>query len=143
MTTIYRIGTGVALALALAASAAPASAGVLDPNANGSYVPAGGVDPTQVLSPSPRGVAIVLGQAPSARPAEHPNRGGAPASATRLPADSSSPAGDTPRGSAASPGNTFEWGAAGIGAAGMLLLVSAGIAVAVTTRRQRRRLTTS
>jgi len=182
-------------ALAIAASATPASARPFDLNANGSNVPAGSGS-TQALSPSPRGVAIVLGQTPSDSAAARPNPdeqtqqtsntstgrparvAGVPrcpvrgpcippvslaaqglrleaeaaalahhrspvASTTGSPTDGSSTTGHSPRVSAASSGETFEWGDAGIGAAGMLLLVSAGVGVAVTTRRQRHRVTAS
>ena len=194
MTIIHRIGTGVALALALATSAGPASARPIDLNANSAYVSAGSIR-TNVVSSSPRGSAIVLGQSPSASPAAHPNpaeqtqqrsdaaagravrvagvprcpvrgpcispdstlprglsaeeaaalgyRGGPVATTTGSPTDGSSASGHSPRLRAASSGETFGWGDAGIGAAGMLLLVSAGVGVAVTARRQRHRVTAS
>lgn len=194
MSTIRRIGTGVGLALAVFAGAAAASARVLDLNANGSYVPAGGAR-TQALNPSPRGLALVLGQTPSASPAVHPKpdeptrhtrdadarrdervalvrrcpgrgpcisldnirtqglsqggaaalvyRGGPPASTIGSPTDVSRASGHSPRRTPSSTGETFGWGDAGIGAAGMLLLITAGMAVAVTIRRQRHRVTAS
>ena len=175
--------------------AAAASARVLDLNANGSYVPAGGAR-TQALNPSPRGLALVLGQTPSASPAVHPKpdeptrhtrdadarrdervalvrrcpgrgpcisnldnirtqglsqggaaalvyRGGPPASTIGSPTDVSRASGHSPRRTPSSTGETFGWGDAGIGAAGMLLLITAGMAVAVTIRRQRHRVTAS
>jgi hypothetical protein len=189
MPNIRRIGTRVALALAVFAGAAPASARVLDLNANGSYVPAGGAH-TQALNPSPRRLALALGQTPNASPAvrpkpdEHtrytrdgdagrdervavvrrcPGRGpcisldnirtqglsqggtaalgyrGGPASTTGSSTYVSRASGR----SASSTGETFGWGDAGIGAAGMLLLITAGVGVAVTIRRQRHRVTAS
>jgi hypothetical protein len=154
MTTIHRIGTGVALAITLATSAAPASARVLDLNANGSYVPAGPVN-AQALNPSRGGSAPVQTQAPSASPAliqglrlkaeaaALGHRGGAVASTTGSPTARSNTTAHSPRVTALSSGGPFGWGDAGIGAAGMLLLVSVGAGVAVTTRRQRRRVTAS
>jgi hypothetical protein len=187
MSNIRRIGTRVALALAVFAGAAPASARVLDLKANGSYVPAGGGH-TQALNPSPRRLALLLGQTPNAavrpKPDEHtrytrdgdagrdervalvrrcPGRGpcislddirtqglsqggtaalgyrGGPASTTGSPTYVSRASGH----SASSTGETFGWGDAGIGAAGMLLLITAGVGVALTIRRQRHRVTAS
>lgn len=195
MSTIRRIGTGVALALAVLASAAPASARVLDLNANGSDGPAGGAH-TQALSPSPRGLALVLGQTPNASQAVRPEPGeyttrrtrdsdagrdervasvphcpgrgpcisldniltqgpsqkeaaalgyrdGPPASTIGSPTYVSRASGDSPRRTASSAGEAFGWGDAGIGAAGMLLVITAGVGVAVTIRRQRHRVTVS
>jgi hypothetical protein len=184
----------LALALALIAGGAPASARLLDLNANGSYAAAGSVG-AQLLGASPRGSAIALGQTASANPAVRPNpdqqtqqasdngagrhvrvapvqrcpahglctspdstltqglseekaaalshRDGSVASSIGSRTDGSSTSGNFPGPIAAGSGEPFQWGDAGIGAAGMLLLVSAAVGVAVTTRRKRHRVPAS
>jgi hypothetical protein len=69
--------------------------------------------------------------------------GGAVAPIAGSRTDGSSPSGHSPGSTAASSGETFGWGDAGIGAAGMLLLISAGVGVAIMTRRQRHRVAAS
>jgi hypothetical protein len=115
------------------------------------------------LNPSPRGVAIgltqvhgagrVVGGAPDQQilpagdpGARHDVRFAGFAHCPRVgpcaPPDSVTTQGSRHHSSSAtavSPPEAFQWGDAGIGAAGMLLLVAAGGGVAVATRRQRHR----
>jgi hypothetical protein len=69
--------------------------------------------------------------------------GGRVASTTGSRTDGLSPRGHSPAVTSVSSGGTFEWGDVGIGVAGTLLLVSAGVAVAVMTRRRRHRVMAS
>lgn len=121
MTTTHRITTGILAAVALATSAAPASARQFDLNANGSYVPAGSAT-TQASSQS-AGVScgdICSGHGYSAT-STLPT---APLTIVRV----------TPRDSG------FDWGDAGIGAAGgfAVSMIGLGGVLAVSTRRTRR-----
>jgi hypothetical protein len=143
MTTTHRISTGVALALALAASAAPASARPFDLNANGSYVPAGSAS---MQAPSqPTGVPPILA---APKPSQR--------AALRQAQQQERPASTGPRSEVVSGGgygpiNTpatvvrglahgggFDWGDAGIGAAGGLGLALVGVGGAFAISQQRR-----
>ncbi|MDQ6819814.1 MAG: hypothetical protein M3076_05650 [Actinomycetota bacterium] len=109
MTTTHHITAGVVLALALGASAAPASARPFDINPNGSYVPAGSVS---MQAPSRSATPIVPAGTSNLRSAR--------------PTVASSPDG-------------FQWGGAGIGAAGgvVLSMIGVGGALAMSQRRTR------
>lgn len=105
------------------------------------------------LNPSPRGVAIVLGHTANPQASAYPGHRARVASVPRCPRvgpcispysiATHSSGGHSAHPTAASSQQAFQWGDAGIGAAGMLLLLSAGGAVAIATRRQRHRITTS
>jgi hypothetical protein len=71
------------------------------------------------------------------------HRGGSVASSIGSRTDGSSTSGHSSGPNAAASDGTFQWGDAGIGAAGMLLLVSAAVGLSVTTRRQRHRVPAS
>lgn len=110
MTTIHRISTGLALMLALAVIAAPASARPFDLNANGSYVPA-----TTTTNSGARSDVSSTNGYDFAR---------VPSSVVRIVS------GDT----------GFDWGDAGIGAAGgfALSMIGIGGALVVSQRHTRR-----
>ncbi len=118
MTTTHRISTGVVLALALAAGGAPgASARPVGPD-----TPASGANPPATAVYSRQDKSIVPSTAPSrtARLAQ----ASAPAAVVRVQV----------------PASGFDWGDAGIGAAGGLALSMIGLggALAVSQRRTRR-----
>jgi hypothetical protein len=121
----------------------------------------------RVLNPSPRGVAIVLGQATSASPVGRPNpigqmpqtsdpgarRSESAASVPRCPrvGPCISPYGIVTHGSgthsvhqtADASQKGFQWDAAAIIATGMLLLLSGACMAAIVTRRRRHHATAS
>jgi hypothetical protein len=155
MTTTHRIGISVALALTLAASAAPASARPVDLNANGSYVTAGTASmqaasqttgaPPILAAPNPAQRAALRKaqqQQLLAYSAYNPPKSAKYSSAemnayaytthTRIPNTVAH---------AASHHGGFDWGDAGIGAAGGLglTLVGVGGAFAITHQRRARR----
>jgi hypothetical protein len=154
MTTTHHISTGVALALALAASAAPASARPNDLNTNGSYTPAGSAS-TQAPSQPTRLPPILAAPKPSQqaalRQAQQQERLAyayhQPNSATYSSAEMNAYASATPTGipstvvHVVSHDGRFDWGDAGIGAAGGLglALVSVGGSVAISQQRRARR----
>jgi hypothetical protein len=111
VTTIHRISTGLALMLALAVIAAPASARPFDLNANGSYVPA-----TTTTNSGARSDVSSTNGYDFAR---------VPSSVVRIVS------GDT----------GFDWGDAGIGAAGGLALAMVGLGGAVVVSQSRARRT--
>ena len=155
MTTTHRISTGVALALALAASAAPASARPIDLNANGSYVPAGSASmqaPSQPTQPT-RLPPILAAPKPSQRAAlRHAQQQKRlaylahhqPNDARYSSAEMNAYAYATPTGvpstvvHVASHDGRFDWGDAGIGAAGGLGLALVGVGGAFAISQQRR-----
>lgn len=110
MTTIHRISIGLALTLALALIAAPAFARTFELKANGSYVPA-----TTPTNSGPRSDVLSTNGYDTAR---------VPPTVVRIIS------GDT----------GFDWGDAGIGAAGGLALAMVGLGgwVAVSQSRARR-----
>jgi hypothetical protein len=155
MTNTHRTSTGVALALALAVSAAPASARPFDLAANGSFVPA---DSARVQAPSlpTRLPPILAAPEPSQRAAlrheEQQERlaylaDHQPNSARYRSAEMNAYASATPTGAPStvvhivSHDGRFDWGDAGIGAAGGLglALVSVGGAAAISQQRRARR----
>jgi hypothetical protein len=156
MTTTHRIGTSVALALALVASAAPAGARPFDLNASGSEVPAGSPSmhvssqPTQpagvppVLSVATRSQRAALQQAQQherlAYLAHHQPKG-AQYSSAEMNAYATRTGVPSTVVRVVSHDGRFDWGDAGIGAAGGLglALVGLGGAFAISQQRQARR----
>ena len=140
MTTTHRITTGVALALALGISAAPASARTFDLAANGSYVPAATAAAAQPSSPAS---SAACGDVCSG--GGYSSTSGQPTNPTiYVPAVSASTQAYSPPTNPTivhlTAGNSgFDWGDAGIGAAGgiALSMVGLGGALVVSQRRTR------
>jgi hypothetical protein len=154
MTTTHRIATSLALALTLAASAAPAGARPFDLNASGSEVPAGSPGMHASSQTQPAGVSPILSvatrsQRAALQQAQHQERlaylahqqpKGAQYSSAEMNAYA------TPSGvpstvvRVVSHDGRFDWGDAGIGAAGALglALVGLGGAFAFSQQRQAR-----
>jgi hypothetical protein len=143
MTTTHRISTGIALVLALAASAASASARPFDLNANGSFVPAGSASlqaPSQSTGVPPILPAPRSSQQAVLRRVQHQEE-----------LASTGPRSEVVSGGDYGPINTpgtvvrvlahdggFDWGAAGIGAGGVLGLAFVGVGGAFAISQQRR-----
>jgi hypothetical protein len=150
MTTTHRIGIGVVLALALAlASAASASARLVDLNANGSEVPAGAAS-MQTTAKDTTNAASPFVQAASGRVAHQLAARDAVRDTAIL---STSPHSEVIDNGGYGPPNIppvvlgvtagssgFDWGDAGIGAAGgiALTMIALGGTLAVSRRRTRR-----
>jgi hypothetical protein len=158
MSTTRRIGTSIALALALAASAAPAGARPFDLNANSSYVPAGSASTQAASQPgNPTGVPPILSAAKRSQEAalqqaqqqqrlaylahHEPNNAKYSSAALNAYAAAVRPAVPSTVVRVVSHDGRFDWGDAGIGAAGALglALVGAGGAFAISQQRQNRR----
>jgi hypothetical protein len=152
MTTTHRISTGVALALALAVSAAPASARPFDLNAEGSYTPAGSAS-AQAPSQPTRLPPILAAPKPSQRAAlrhaqqqerlaylAHHQPSSARYSSAEMNAYASATPTDIPSTVVhiVSHDGRFDWGDAGIGAAGGLGLALLGVGGAAAISHQRR-----
>jgi hypothetical protein len=154
MTTTRRTGTGtgIALALALAVSAAPASARPYDLDGNGAYVQAGSAStqaPSQPTRLPPILAAPKLSQQAALRQAQQQERLAyvahhQPNSATYSSAEMNAYASATPTGVPStvvrivSHDGRFDWGDAGIGAAGGLGLALLGVGGAAAVSQQRR-----
>lgn len=155
MTTTHRIATSVALALALAASATPAGARPFDLNANGSYVPAGSASMQAARqATTPTGVPPILAaatrsQRAALQQAQQQEREAylahhQPNGAQYSSAEMNLYAHATPTGVAGtvvhvvSHDGSFNWGDAGIGAAGGLGLALVGLGSAFAVSQQRR-----
>jgi hypothetical protein len=155
MTITRSISAGLALTLALAAGAAPASARPFDLNAHGSFVPAGS---TSMQTPNqPIGTPPILSAPPpsqrTALPEAHQRELLAylayhqPRNAKYSNAEMNAYVPGTSTGipstvvHVASTDGRFDWGDAGIGAAGtlVLVLVGGGGAFAISQQRQTRR----
>ena len=122
MTTTHRITTGIVAAVALATSAAPASARPVDLNTNGSYVPTGAAS----MQGHRQSAGVSCGDVCSGH--------GYSATST-LPTAPLTIVRVTPRDSG------FDWGDAGIGAAGGLALAMLGVGGGLVISRQRPRRT--
>ena len=152
MTTTHRIGTSVALALAFAASATPAGARPFDLNATGPNVPAAPAStqaPSQRTGPPPILAAATRSQRAAVQQAQQQERLAylahhQPNGAQYSSAEMNVYAHATPTGvpstvvHVVSHDGRFDWGDAGIGAAGGLglALVGAGGAFAISQQRQ-------
>ena len=157
MTTTHRIATGVALALALATSAASAGARPFNLTANGSYVPAGMVS---LQAPSQPGATSTSAQ-PRSKIADTGPCSEACSGSGYGPSVSRTAATPTSTGPGSDVSSTkgydlarvpptvvriisgdsgFDWGDAGIGAAGgiALSMVGLGAALALSQSRGRR-----
>jgi hypothetical protein len=140
MTTTHRISTAIVLTCALGIAATSASARPFDLNANGSYVPSANGSAAGTHDPGTRSVAAAgagYGSGDSAIPstgAHHPQPEAVASGGAGAPNTSATVV------RVLAPTDGFDWGDAGIGAAGGLALATIGVggALAVSHHRTRR-----